>query len=65
MSALEREANSGQISDVSLQISEQTPSAFAALASKHRVPGAQSAITNLGWEISQCHLSIRVLLRMS
>lgn len=44
MSALEQKVNSGQISDVSLQISEQMPSAFAALARKHQVPGAQFAI---------------------
>jgi CubicO group peptidase (beta-lactamase class C family) len=44
MSALEHKVNSGQISDVSLQISEQMPSIFAALARKHQVPGAQFAI---------------------
>jgi CubicO group peptidase (beta-lactamase class C family) len=44
MSALEQRVNSGQISDVSLQISKQMPSAFAALARKYQVPGAQFAI---------------------
>jgi hypothetical protein len=44
MSALEQKVNSGRISDVSPQISDQMQSAFAALARKHRVPDAQFAI---------------------
>jgi hypothetical protein len=53
MSALGQTANSGQISDVSLQIGEQMPGAFAALARKYQVPGARFAIyhgdlTNIG-----------------
>jgi CubicO group peptidase (beta-lactamase class C family) len=48
MSALEQTANSGQISDVSQRISEQIPSAFAGLARRHRVPGAQFAIYHGG-----------------
>jgi CubicO group peptidase (beta-lactamase class C family) len=53
MSALEQKVNSGQISDVSLlQISEQMPSAFAALARKHRVPGAQFAIYHGGLTVA-------------
>jgi CubicO group peptidase (beta-lactamase class C family) len=52
MSALEQKVNSGQISDVSLQISEQMPSAFAVLARKHQVPGAQFAIYHDGVTIA-------------
>ncbi len=52
MSALEQKVNSGQISDVSLQISEQMPSAFAALARKHQVPGSQFAIYHDGSTIA-------------
>ncbi len=52
MSALEQKVNSGQISDVSLKISEQMPSAFAALARKHQVPGAQFAIYHGGLTIA-------------
>lgn len=53
MSALEQKVNSGQISDVSLlQISEQMPSAFAALARKHQVPGAQFAIYHDGLTVA-------------
>jgi CubicO group peptidase (beta-lactamase class C family) len=52
MSALEQRVNSGQISDVSLQISEQMPRAFAALARKHQVPGAQFAIYHGGSAIA-------------
>lgn len=48
MSALEQKVNSGQISDISPHISEQMPSAFAALARKHQVPGAQFAIYHGG-----------------
>jgi len=52
MSALEQQVNSGQISDVSLKISEQMPSAFTALARKHQVPGAQFAIYHDGVTIA-------------
>jgi CubicO group peptidase (beta-lactamase class C family) len=52
MSALEQEVNSGYISDVSLQISKQMPRVFAALASKHRVPGAQFAIYHDGLTVA-------------
>jgi len=52
MSALEHKVNSGQISDVSLQISEQMPGVFAALAHKHQVPGAQFAIYHHGSTIA-------------
>jgi CubicO group peptidase (beta-lactamase class C family) len=52
MSALEQKANSGQISDVSLKISEQIPSAFAALVRKHQVPGAQFAIYHGGLTVA-------------
>jgi|tagenome__1003787_1003787.scaffolds.fasta_scaffold20886410_1 CubicO group peptidase (beta-lactamase class C family) len=44
MSTLRKKVNCGQISGVSPQISEQMPSVFAALARKHKVPGAQFAI---------------------
>ncbi|MGH3166640.1 MAG: hypothetical protein ACRDN0_12210, partial [Trebonia sp.] len=44
MSALEQKVDSGQISGVSLRISEQIPGAFAALARKHQVPDAQFTI---------------------
>jgi hypothetical protein len=61
MSALEQKVNSGQTSDVSLQISEQMPSAFAALARKHQVPGAQFAIYHGGSTIStQCSECVRI-----
>jgi hypothetical protein len=61
MSALEQKVNSGQISDVSLQISEQMPSAFAALARKHQVPGAQFAIYDGSLTISaQCSTYVRM-----
>jgi CubicO group peptidase (beta-lactamase class C family) len=52
MSALEQTVDSGQIPDVSLQISEQMPAAFAALARKHQVPGAQFAIYHGGFTIA-------------
>lgn len=48
MSALGQKVNSGPISGVSLQISGQLPSVFAALARKHQVPGAQFAICHGG-----------------
>lgn len=53
MSALEQKVNSGQISYVPLQIREQIPSAFAALARKHQVPGAQFAIYHDGLTIAE------------
>ncbi len=52
MSALEQKVNSGRISDVSLQISDQMPSAFAALVRKHQVPGAQFAIHHGGLSVA-------------
>jgi hypothetical protein len=52
MSALEQTANSGQISDMSLQISEQMLNAFAALVRKHQVPGAQFAIYHGGLTVA-------------
>jgi CubicO group peptidase (beta-lactamase class C family) len=52
MSALEQKVNSGQISDASRQISEQMPGAFAALARRHQVPGAQFAIYHGGLTIT-------------
>ncbi len=52
MSALEQKVNSGQISDVALQIREQMPSTFAALVRKHQVPGAQFAIYHDGSTIA-------------
>ena len=44
MSTPRQKVNSGQLSGMSLRISEQIPSTFAALARKHKVPGAQFAI---------------------
>lgn len=52
MSALEHKVNSGQTSDMSLQISEQMPSVFAALVRKHQMPGAQFTISHDGSTIS-------------
>src|SRR5438105_3815879 len=52
MSVLGQKINSGQISDASLHISEQMPSAFAALARKHQVPAAQFAIYHDGLTIA-------------
>jgi hypothetical protein len=52
MSALGQTVNSGQISDVSLQISELMPSAFAALARKHQVRGARFAIYHGGLTVA-------------
>jgi len=52
MSALEQKVKSGHTSDILLQISEQMPSAFAALARKHQVPGAQFAIYRGGLTVT-------------
>jgi CubicO group peptidase (beta-lactamase class C family) len=52
MSALEQKVNSGQISDVSLQISEQMLNALTALVRKHHVPGAQFAIYHGGLTVA-------------
>ncbi len=52
MSALEQKVDSGQISDAPLRISDQMPSAFAALAREHQVPGAQFAIYHDGLTVA-------------
>jgi CubicO group peptidase (beta-lactamase class C family) len=52
MSELGQKLHSGQISDVSPQISEQMLDVFAALARKHQVPGAQLAIYRGGLTVA-------------